>query len=120
MLEFDGGLQAHVAYGGRFPLSQNSVVVYGSRARLVAEGTIDVATHGVLRVSIPQGHIGCREEIWQPELVDHYRRQIEAFSRSVADGAPFSAGGADGLRSVQIADAVVESYDTGRRVSCTP
>jgi 1,5-anhydro-D-fructose reductase (1,5-anhydro-D-mannitol-forming) len=118
MLELDGGLQAHVAYGGRFPLSQNSVTIYGSRGRLIAEDTIDVATRGRLRLSVPEGHTGRRDEGWQPELVDHYQRQIEAFGHAVEDAAPFGAGGVDGLRAVELATAVIEEYDSGERIEC--
>ncbi len=116
MLELDGGLQAHVQYGGRFPLNRNDVVVYGSAGRLTAENTVDVATQGILHVSLPDGRTGRRDTVWQPEPGDHYRRQIEAFGRAVEDGVPFGADGMDGVRSAEIVDAVTQSYDTGRRI----
>jgi 1,5-anhydro-D-fructose reductase (1,5-anhydro-D-mannitol-forming) len=121
-LEFGGGLQAHVVYGGRFPLSRNDVVLYGSKGRLIAADTIDVATGGTLQVSVPDESAGRRDETWRPEWrsepVDHYRRQFEAFGRTVEGEAPFGADGRDGLRSVEVARAVIESYDSGRRVNC--
>jgi 1,5-anhydro-D-fructose reductase (1,5-anhydro-D-mannitol-forming) len=117
LLEFDGGAQGHVAYGGRFPLSQNDAVVYGSGGRVVAENVIDVVTGGTLHVSIPEGRTGARTASRRPEPVDHYQRQIEAFSRAVAEGVPFHASGEDGLRSVEVQMAVIESQRTGGRVA---
>jgi predicted dehydrogenase len=122
LLEFAGGLQAHAVYGGRFPLSRNDVALYGSEGRLIAADTIDVATGGTLQVSVPDGPAGRRDETWCPdwrsEPVDHYRRQFEAFGRAVEEGAPFGADGQDGLRSVELFQAVIEAYDSGRRVRC--
>jgi len=116
LLEFEGGAQAHVAYGGRFPLSRNDVALYGSRGRIVAEDVVDVVTGGTLHFSVPDGHTGWRAEVWRPELAEHYQREIEAFGRAVETGAPFTASGLDGLRCVELATAIIESERTGRRV----
>jgi 1,5-anhydro-D-fructose reductase (1,5-anhydro-D-mannitol-forming) len=116
LLEFDGGAQGHILYGGRFPLSRNDAVLYGSAGRIVAEGVIDVTTGGTLHVTHPEGVTGWRSETLRLELVDHYQREIEAFSAAVAGGAPFAASDLDGLRSVEVTVAIIESVRSGRRV----
>lgn len=116
LLEFEGGAHGHILYGGRFPLSRNDLVVYGSAGRLVAEGAIDVATGGTLQLTRPAGATGWRAETARPELTDHYQGEVEAFSRAVATGTPFAADGVDGLRTVEVAAAIIEAHRSGRRV----
>ncbi|MGH7862684.1 MAG: Gfo/Idh/MocA family oxidoreductase, partial [Candidatus Dormibacteraceae bacterium] len=103
--------------GGRFPLSRNDVVLYGSRGRIVAENVVDVATGGMLHLSVPEGRTGWRTESLSLELTEHYQREIEDFSQAIEDGTPFHADGLDGLRSVEAAVAVIESQHSGRRVA---
>jgi predicted dehydrogenase len=117
LLNFTGGAQAHVAYGGHFPLSRNDVVLYGSKGRVVAENVVDVATGGALHVTFPVGRTGWRTESSSLALTDHYRREIEEFGRAVEEGATFHADGIDGLRSVEVAAAIIESQRTGQRVA---
>ena len=46
-----------------------------------------------------------------------YRRQLEAFARTILDGVPLAgASAADGLASVQAMVAIARSVETGRRV----
>lgn len=116
MLEFDGGAQGHLVYGGRFPLSKNDIVLYGESGRIVAESVVDVRTMGSLHVSVPDGPAGLRTDTHQPVLVDNYQREIEAFSAAIESGHPFRASGIDGLRSVEVQTAIIESQRTGRRV----
>ena len=119
LIDFDGGAQGHLAYGGRFPLSRNDVVLYGSQGRVVAENVVDVATGGTLHLTVPVGRTGWRTESMSPELTDHYQREIEDFGRAIEEGVPFHADGLDGLRSVEGAAAIIESQRTGRRIAVT-
>lgn len=116
MLEFDGGAQGHLVYGGRFPLSKNDIVLYGEKGRIIADSVVDVRTMGSLHVSLPDGPAGSRTDTHQPVLVDNYQREIEAFSAAIESGHPFRASGIDGLRSVEVQTAIIESQRTGRRV----
>lgn len=116
LLEFTGGTQGHIVYGGRFPLSRNDVTLYGNQGRLTAEQVVDVVASGVLEVATPDGPASSRAKTWRPELADNYQREIEAFNRAVETGQPVSASGLDGLRSVEITTAIIESQRTGQRV----
>lgn len=116
LLEFSGGAQGHLLYGGNFPLSRNDVVVYGERGRVVAEGVIDVATGGTLHFAWPEGATGWRGETLRLEMVDHYQREVEAFSAAIINRELFAASGEDGVRAVEVATAIIESVRSGRRV----
>ncbi len=117
LLEFTGGATGHILYGGQFPLSRNDVVLYGAQGRLVGEQVIDVNTTGTLHVTCPEAATGWRSESLRLGLVDHYQRQIEAFSQAIATKGPFTADGEDGLRAVEVATAIIESHRSGQRVS---
>ena len=117
LLEFAGGAQGHILYGGRFPLSRNDVVLYGTKGRLIGERLIDVSTTGSLEITWPEGTTGTRTEALHLDLVDHYQRQIEAFSEAIATKGSFAAAGEDGLRAVEVATAIIESHSSGRRIT---
>ena len=117
LLEFDGGAQGHILYGGRFPLSRNDMVLYGGEGRIVAEQVIDVVTGGLLHLTRPEGTTGWRTETLRLDLIDHYQCEIEAFGEAALHSAPFGADGVDGLRAVEVTSAIIESVRTGRRVA---
>jgi predicted dehydrogenase len=113
-LQLEGGAQAHLVYGGSFPLSRNDAIVYGSAGRLTLEATIDVASGGALEVAVSDATPpGVKIDRWQPVVADHYRAEIEAFQRGIHGGGAFEADGVDGLRAVEVATAIVESQRGG-------
>jgi 1,5-anhydro-D-fructose reductase (1,5-anhydro-D-mannitol-forming) len=116
LLEFDSGAQAHLAYGGSFPLSRNDAVVYGERGRVIAKDVIDVATGGKLELLLIDDATGAGTEANQPAAVDHYQRQFEAFNNALLRGTPFRADGVDGLQAVQVACAIIQAQRSGQRV----
>ena len=117
VLEFAGGAQGYAVYGGGFPLARNDVVIQGSQGQIVLDDVIDVTSQGVLHHTTPDGQGGTRTESIQLVLTDHYQRQFEAFGRAIETNGTFAADGIDGLRSVEIQTAVIESQRTGRRIS---
>ncbi len=117
LLEFEGGAEGYISYGGSFELSRNDAVVYGEAGRLVAADVVDVASAGTLHVAWRDNGADLRTEIWRPDPVDHYRRQFEAFGRALYDGTDFHASGMDGLRVVEVTSAILESQRLGRRVA---
>ncbi len=117
LLEFEGGAQGYISYGGSFELSRNDAVVYADNGRLVAADVVDVASAGSLHLTRREGAVDVRTEIWRPEPVDHYQAQFEAFGRCVRDGTAFRASGVDGLRVVEVTSAILESQHRGCRVA---
>jgi predicted dehydrogenase len=117
------GAQAHLVYGGSFPLSRNNVTVHGTSGRLTLEGVVDVVSRGELELALLDGVGGQRLERWAPIVPDHYQSEIEAFGeavRSVRSGKPFAADGVDGLRAVEVASAVIAAQRSGERTAVQP
>jgi 1,5-anhydro-D-fructose reductase (1,5-anhydro-D-mannitol-forming) len=107
--QLERGAHAHLVYGGTFPLSRNDAVVYASGGRLVLRDVIDVVSRGEIELALPDGQV----ERPRPEMVDHYQAEIEAFGVAARGEVPFEASGVDGLRSVEIASAIIESQRAG-------
>ena len=107
----------HVLYGGRFPLAKNDIWIYGERGRIGLKEVVDVRTRGTLELTLPEDSLGSIAEVHQPRLMDHYQAELEDFSRCVEEGRAFHASGTDGLRSVEVSEAIIESQRSGGRVT---
>lgn len=113
-LRFDGGAMGQFVSSRRLPNGANSVSVYGTARRLEGEETLGMVPGGQLRVIQ-----GAEVSTIRVPLRDAYVTEVEAFSRAVRTGDPFAANGEDGLRSVAITEAILESAATGRSVRPT-
>lgn len=111
-LTFDGGAYGQIVASRRLPNSLNNVTVYTEQMRLVGEDTNSMQPSG--RLVVTQG---AETTMVQVPLRDAYLNEIEAFSQAVAGGPAFTANGGDGLRSVEITVALLESARTGRAVN---
>ena len=111
LLQFEGGAHGVLTSSRRLANARNDVAVYGSERLLEGVGTITVDPAGVLRETAG-GDTHTREV----PLADHYRLEIESFARAVADGEPFGAPGADGVRSVAVTSAIAQAAATGTAV----
>jgi hypothetical protein len=99
----------------RLPDAPNSVVVYGETARPDAVGTVGVDAVGHLeRV---RGSETCA---FRPFLSDLYRLEVESFARAVVSGGELEASAADGVRSVEVTEAVADSARTGCSITVGP
>ncbi|MBI2871895.1 MAG: Gfo/Idh/MocA family oxidoreductase [Chloroflexi bacterium] len=115
-LKFSGRLRASMVSGYYVPRALNSVVVYGTRARLVGLGTVGMDLRGSLLVEGEEGSI--RQEFADEDAaLGNYVRMVQQFVRAVEEGTGPEASGEDGLELVRIVDAVRESARTGRAVS---
>jgi 1,5-anhydro-D-fructose reductase (1,5-anhydro-D-mannitol-forming) len=111
-LVFDGGAFGQVICSRRLPNSLNNVTVYAANERLVGEDTNSMVASGRLVVGR-----GAEVTITNVPLRDAYLNEIESFSRAVAGGPAFAANGRDGLHSVEVTVALLESARTGRAVT---
>ncbi|MEE8443200.1 MAG: Gfo/Idh/MocA family oxidoreductase, partial [Dehalococcoidia bacterium] len=115
MLRFSGGVRATMVSGYYVPRAYNSVVAYGSRARLTGLGTVGMTFQGTLLVE--KGDDSTKMEFpAEDPITDNYVRMIEAFVRAVDEDLQPTASGDDGLELVRIVDAVLESARTGKSV----
>lgn len=141
LIRYDGGSFAYITSSGCFPFGKNDVTIYGTKGRIVGEGTISMPAAGRLEVTrhleeadvgIPatekthyiqrliQDYVmdatGVSTTVIERPLPESYAREIEAFSRAVKEGGEFHADGMDGLLSVQVSAAILESVRTGKTI----
>jgi 1,5-anhydro-D-fructose reductase (1,5-anhydro-D-mannitol-forming) len=111
-LKFDGGAFGQFMCSRRVPNEANSVSLYGTQQRLEGEDTLSMAASGHLKITR-----GVDIKLSRLPLRDAYEVEIEAFSRAVAQDEPFEADGIDGLRSVLVTCAILDSARQGCAVS---
>ena len=111
-LRFSGGPLAY-ANGNQSSFKPlNEIVVYASKGRLGGQGLTRPETEGDLVVATEDG-----ERSSHFSNADCYRRLVAAFAESVIAGRDPSPSGLDGLRSVQLTDAITRSAREGRVVA---
>lgn len=112
LLRFDNGTIAYVNANQRTPNHQPDIDIYGTKARIVGHNiTRPWLADGELRVLTEKG-----ETVTRHSSLDAFRRTVHAFNQAVLkDGVP-NASGLDGLRSVQLTDAMARSAREGRVV----
>jgi predicted dehydrogenase len=111
-LAFTGGSVAQLVSSRRLRNTDDTLTVYCEQARLRGIGTLTTEPVGRLEIVREAG-----SEVHEPELRDLYVLEIEACSAAIRDGGDFPATAADGVRSVEILAAVLESARSGRAVS---
>lgn len=141
LIRYDGGAFAYVTSNSCFPFGKNDITLYGSKGRIVGEGTISMPAAGRLEVMrhLPEAEVGApptskplfiqrliqdyvldatgvSTTVIERPLPESYAREVEAFSRAVKEGGEFHADGLDGLRSVQVSAAILESVRTGKTI----
>lgn len=89
----------------------NGFTVYGTEGFMQAEGTIGPTATG--RVKMVVGGT-TTENSYQGR--DPFRAEVESFNQSIQEGGVPDASGLDGLRSVRVTQALLESARTGRTV----
>jgi 1,5-anhydro-D-fructose reductase (1,5-anhydro-D-mannitol-forming) len=114
LLKFENGAMAYVNANQKVPDFQPDIDIYGTKGRIVGHKTTRPFLDGELRVKI-----GDEESSTPYTSKDAFDRQIAAFNRAVIEDREPNASGLDGLRSVQITDAVLRSVGEGVRVRLT-
>ncbi|MGH7778030.1 MAG: Gfo/Idh/MocA family protein [Candidatus Dormibacterales bacterium] len=89
----------------------NDIVVHGSRGRIDGRGITRPMREGEMRVLSESG-----ERTRRYSTHDCYERTIASFTLALSEGREPSPSGLDGLRCVQITDAVARSAREGRTV----
>jgi 1,5-anhydro-D-fructose reductase (1,5-anhydro-D-mannitol-forming) len=112
VLRFEGGALAELVSSRRLRCTDNDVTVHCEGGRLTGLGTIDTEPVGALEIRRDEG-----TELREPPLRDLYVLEAEACSAAVRTGGELPATAVDGIQSVAITGAVLESGRTGRTVS---
>lgn len=111
LMRFQQGTVAFVNANQSAPYPRDDVVLYGTEGRFVAanlsrpnrEGSVSIVSAGA-------------ESLIGASSSDSYRLTVEAFSQAVRLGHEPSPGGIDGLRSVQVSEAISTALSERRVV----
>jgi 1,5-anhydro-D-fructose reductase (1,5-anhydro-D-mannitol-forming) len=112
LLRFDSGALAYANGNQATAHPLNEVVIHGTAGRIDGRGITRPVREGDMTVVTGAG---TRTGAWS--TLDCYDRTVAAFSEAVLDGRDPNPSGEDGLRSVQITDAIARAAREGRTVA---
>jgi predicted dehydrogenase len=127
LLEFDTGAKGVVDTLFNVPdaSSKNRLEIYGSRGSILAEGTIGQGATGDMVAYLRTAENGYEArqdrtaeegERIEPEPINMYRAEVEAFSQAVLDDTPPPVGGELGIWSQKVLAAAYKAALTSKAV----
>lgn len=114
LFRFSNGTLAYVNANQVYPHNQPEIDIYGSKGRITASNVTRPWQDGEMRVLTQEG-----EKVTKETSQDCFRRVIDDFNHAVLENREPHASGLDGLRSVQLTDAMARSAHEGRTVEVT-
>ena len=111
LMRFTNGTMAFANGNQVTPLPLNDIVIHGSTGRIDGRGITRPLKAGDMRVVTATG-----ETTAHYSSHDCYIRTVAAYSRAILDGRDPDPSGLDGLRSVQLSEAIKTSAREGRVV----
>lgn len=112
ILRFDNGTLAYVNANQVVPDHQPDMAVYGTRGRVTGRGiTRPNLSGGELRVRVDG-----EDSVTRHDNHDAYGRVISGFAAALRGGGAPAATGVDGLRSVELTEALAASARSGSTV----
>ena len=109
LMRFENGALAY-ANGNQVTFKPlNDVVIHGTKGRIDGRGVTRPGMEGEMTVVTEHG-----EHTAHYSSVDCYDRTVTAFGRAILAGDQPNPSGVDGLRNVQLTDAIRESARQGR------
>ncbi len=112
LLRFASGTLAYVNANQSVPYAQDDIVLYGSAGRVLARNLSRPGRDGLLSIITSDG---ARE--FEATSRDAYRLTVAAFADAVLAGRDPSPSGEDGLRSVELTEAIATAIRERRVVS---
>jgi 1,5-anhydro-D-fructose reductase (1,5-anhydro-D-mannitol-forming) len=109
---FANGALAQVNINEKVPHPHNDFVIYGSKGRITGRGLTRSRAGGVLQVLTADGETRTQEY----PATNAHAASVAGFSRTLLEGGEPSPSGIDGLRSVQLTDAMARSAWDGVHV----
>ena len=116
-LRFSGGAIGTLCSSSRVPDAINDVTVYGSDGRIILKDSSRPVMGGGLEINSETVNSSV---IYESDALALAKWQIEGFNRAITRDEESYATGMDGLRSVQITEAMIESAKTRRIVRVEP
>jgi len=111
LLRFDNGTLAYVNANQAVPDHRPDLVLYGTEGRITGESVTRPGLDGEVRI-LADG----KESSFETSSRDASLRAVQAFQRAVTEDTEPDASGLDGLRSVQLTDAIARSAREGKTV----
>ena len=112
-VRFESGIIGTVCCGRRMPDTRNDAVVYGSSGRALMQDSLWETLQGRLEVVSDAVNT---DQSYPHDAHGLFQRQFEAFTQAVEQGTQPAATGLDGLWTVQVTSAMIESASTGRTI----
>jgi 1,5-anhydro-D-fructose reductase (1,5-anhydro-D-mannitol-forming) len=114
LLRLDSGTVAYVNANQKVPFYQPDLELYGSAGSILGRNCTRPGFDSQVIVRTADG-----ERTIESSTKDGFERAVAAFSRAVLEDRTPSASGEDGLRSVEIVDAIRTSARSGAIVEVT-
>jgi 1,5-anhydro-D-fructose reductase (1,5-anhydro-D-mannitol-forming) len=111
LLRFSGGSLAYVNANQAVPNFRPDLVFYGSEGRIVGESVTRPGLDGRMRI-----YVGGSESSFETSSRDAFLKAVAQFQRAVMDDVEPVASGLDGLRSVELTEAIARSAREGRTI----
>jgi predicted dehydrogenase len=112
LMRFDSGALAYASGNQATPFPLNEIAIHGTAGRIDGRGITRPLAEGDMTVVTGSGS---RTASWSTR--DCYDRTVAAFSEAVLAGRDPDPSGDDGLRSVQLTDAIAMAAREGRTVA---
>jgi predicted dehydrogenase len=112
LMRFTNGVLAYANGNQVTPMPLNDIVIHGSTGRIDGRGITRPLKEGDMRIVTANG-----ESSAHYSSHDCYHRTVAAFSRAVLEDRDPDPSGLDGLRCVQLTDAIRTSAREGRHVA---
>ncbi len=116
-LRFSDGTLGTVCCGMKIPDSKNDATLYGSHGRIILGNSLWTSLQGSLEVASDTVNTTVS---YQQDPVALYKRQVEAFNHAIQQHEEPTASGLDGLKAVQVTEAMIESAARGKTVKLEP
>jgi 1,5-anhydro-D-fructose reductase (1,5-anhydro-D-mannitol-forming) len=112
MFRFANGVLAQVSVHEKTPYPHNDFVIYGSRGRILGRGLTRSRSGGEMQVIGSDGKTRTTEY----PAINAHAACVADFSKTLLEGGEPSPSGIDGLRSVELTDAMARSAWDGTHV----
>lgn len=112
LMRFASGALAFANGNQLTPMPLNDIVIHGTTGRIDGRGITRPMQEGEMRIATADGE---RTEHYQTH--DCYKDLVKALTQAILDGRDPNPSGVDGLRCVQITDAILKSAREGVLVS---
>ena len=109
---FANGVMAQLNVNQTTPNPHNDFVIYGARGRITGKGLTRSRASGGMQVVLNDGTSRSKEF----PAINAHAACVVGFSKALLEGTAPSASGVDGLRSVQLTDAMGKSAREGVHV----